>query len=144
MKNDHLGFEILYIYRGIVRKYRRDFVIRLAGEMLVLEVKGQDGEPDQTKPRFLDEWFRPSPTAAASVAVDGTFSKNPPTSRTSWPNSPCPCPADLGSSAHLSRDRPFKPIRTTSRPQPKRYFRPLFDYVDYLYLMSLLSSPLPC
>jgi hypothetical protein len=28
VKNDHLNFEILYIYRGIVRKYRPDFLVR--------------------------------------------------------------------------------------------------------------------
>ena len=57
MKNDHLGFEIIYIYRGIVRKYRPDFLARLnSGGMLVLETKGQDSERDQTKRRFLEEW----------------------------------------------------------------------------------------
>lgn len=59
VKNDHLGFEILYIYRGVVRKYRPDFLIRLmSGELLVLEVKGQDTEQDQAKRRFLDEWVK--------------------------------------------------------------------------------------
>jgi type III restriction enzyme len=59
VKNDHLGFEILYVYRGVVRKYRPDFLIRLAsGEYLVLETKGRDSEQDQTKRRFLDEWVR--------------------------------------------------------------------------------------
>lgn len=57
VKNDHLGFEILYVYRGVVRKYRPDFLIRLtSGDMLVLETKGKDSEQDQTKRRFLDEW----------------------------------------------------------------------------------------
>ena len=28
-KNDHLGFEVLYVYRGVVRKYRPDFLVRL-------------------------------------------------------------------------------------------------------------------
>ena len=57
VKNDHLGFEIIYIYRGIVRKYRPDFLARLnSGCMLVLETKGQDSERDQTKRRFLEEW----------------------------------------------------------------------------------------
>ena len=28
VKNDHLGFEVLYLYRGVVRKYRPDFLIR--------------------------------------------------------------------------------------------------------------------
>ena len=59
VKNDHLGFEALYVYRGVVRKYRPDFLIRLAsGDMLVLETKGQDSEQDQTKRRFLDEWVK--------------------------------------------------------------------------------------
>ena len=43
VKNDHLGFEVLYVYRGVVRKYRPDFLIRLrSGTMLVLETKGRD------------------------------------------------------------------------------------------------------
>ena len=59
VKNDHLGFEILYIYKGIVRKYRPDFIIRLkSGDMLVLETKGQDTEQDRTKRRFLNEWMK--------------------------------------------------------------------------------------
>ena len=59
VKNDHLGFEVFYIYRGVVRKYRPDFLIRLVtGDMLVLEVKGQESEQDKTKRRFLAEWVR--------------------------------------------------------------------------------------
>lgn len=59
VKNDHLGFEVLYIYKGVVRKYRPDFLIRLAsGNTLVLETKGMDTEQDQTKRRFLDEWVK--------------------------------------------------------------------------------------
>ena len=58
-KNDHLGLEILYVYRGVVRKYRPDFIIRLDdGRFLILETKGRDTEKDQTKRRFLDEWVR--------------------------------------------------------------------------------------
>ena len=59
VKNEHLGFEVHYVYRGIVRKYRPDFLIRLAsGEILVLETKGNDREQDKTKRHFLDEWIR--------------------------------------------------------------------------------------
>ncbi|MBI4334638.1 MAG: type III restriction endonuclease subunit R, partial [Chloroflexi bacterium] len=59
VKNDHLGFEVLYIHRGVVRKYRPDFVIRFnSGNFLVLETKGKDTERDQTKRRFLGEWVR--------------------------------------------------------------------------------------
>ena len=57
VKNDHLGFEVLYIYRGVVRKYRPDFLVRLkSGDMLVLETKGQETEQDRVKRRYLDEW----------------------------------------------------------------------------------------
>jgi type III restriction enzyme len=59
VKNDHLGFEILYIFKGIVQKYRPDFLIRLKnGNYLVLETKGQDTQQDKTKREFLDEWVR--------------------------------------------------------------------------------------
>ncbi len=58
-KNDHLGFEILYIYRGVVRKYRPDFLVRLAdGTMLILETKGQETEQDKVKQRYLEEWVQ--------------------------------------------------------------------------------------
>lgn len=58
-KNDHLGFEVLYLYRGVVRKYRPDFLVRLAnGDMLILETKGQDTELDRVKRRYLDEWVQ--------------------------------------------------------------------------------------
>jgi len=56
-KNDHLGFEVLYVYRGVVRKYRPDFLVRLPnGDMLVVETKGKDTEQDRVKRRYLDEW----------------------------------------------------------------------------------------
>jgi type III restriction enzyme len=58
-KNDHLGFEVLYLFGGVVHKYRPDFLIRLkSGTMLVLEVKGEDDQRNQTKRKFLDEWVR--------------------------------------------------------------------------------------
>ena len=57
VKNDHLGFEVFYVYQGVVRKYRPDFLMRLAsGDMLVLETKGQDTDRDRTKRKFLAEW----------------------------------------------------------------------------------------
>jgi len=59
VKNDHLGFEIPYLYQGVVHKYRPDFLVRLtSGEMLILETKGQDSEQDQVKRRYLDEWVQ--------------------------------------------------------------------------------------
>jgi type III restriction enzyme len=59
VKNDHLGFEILYIYEGVVHKYRPDFIIRLKKDhFLVVETKGQDTQKDKTKRAFLDEWVK--------------------------------------------------------------------------------------
>jgi type III restriction enzyme len=58
-KNDHLGFEIVYVFDGVVRKYRPDFLVKLkTGTMFVLEVKGQDSPQDQAKRSALDEWTR--------------------------------------------------------------------------------------
>lgn len=58
VKNDHLGFAILYNHNGIIRKYYPDFLIRLAnGDHLVLEVKGQDSQQEQTKREYLNEWI---------------------------------------------------------------------------------------
>lgn len=57
-KNDHLGFEILYIFRGVVHKYRPDFLIRLAsGEMLVVETKGEEQEKDRVKWQYMNDWI---------------------------------------------------------------------------------------
>lgn len=57
VKNDHLGFEVFYVHRGVVRKYRPDFLIRLkSGDMLVLETKGRDSDQDRTKRKYLAEW----------------------------------------------------------------------------------------
>ncbi len=57
VKNDHLGFEVLYVYRGVVRKYRPDFIIRLKpGSLLVLETKGQPDEQSRSKRRALEQW----------------------------------------------------------------------------------------
>ena len=59
VKNDHLGFEVLYVYKGVVHKYRPDFIIRLkSGSHLILETKGQDTDQDKTKRAFLEEWVK--------------------------------------------------------------------------------------
>lgn len=67
VKNDHLGFHVLYRHRGVVRKYVPDFLVRLAsGKMLVLEVKGDFGDEAKVKRRYLAEW-------AQAVTTDGRF-----------------------------------------------------------------------
>ncbi|RUL81580.1 BPTD_3080 family restriction endonuclease [Tautonia sociabilis] len=59
VKNDHLGFEVLYVDRGVVRKYRPDFIVRLKnGDCLVLETKGQETEQDRVKRYYLNEWVQ--------------------------------------------------------------------------------------
>ena len=56
-KNDHLGFEIIYIFDGVVRKYTPDFLIKLLnGKTLVLETKGQETRRDKEKRKALAEW----------------------------------------------------------------------------------------
>ena len=57
VKNDHLGYEVLYVYRGVVRKYRPDFIIRFkSGNMLALETKGEPDGQSQAKRRALEQW----------------------------------------------------------------------------------------
>lgn len=59
VKNDHLGFTVVYNYQGVIRRYFPDFIIKLKnGGHLILETKGQDSEQDKTKRAFLDEWCR--------------------------------------------------------------------------------------
>jgi len=58
VKNDHLGFEILYVYRGVVKKYRPDFLIRLRnGTLPVLEVKREQSDEARGMQRFVEEWL---------------------------------------------------------------------------------------
>ena len=69
VKNDHIGYEITYVFKGVVKKYRPDFLIRLAtGKTLVLEVKGQDTQQNRTKREFLAEWVK-------AVNAHGGFGK---------------------------------------------------------------------
>ncbi len=59
VKNDHLGFNIYYMWNGSKRKYVPDFLIRLAnGKSLVLEIKGQDSDQNKAKRIALDMWVK--------------------------------------------------------------------------------------
>lgn len=63
-KNDHLGFDVLYTFEGIVRRYVPDYLVRLDnGKTLVLETKGRDSEQNKAKRAALAEWVE---------AVNGT------------------------------------------------------------------------
>ena len=58
-KNDHLGFEVYYLFNGVVKRYTPDFLIKLKnGKNLVLETKGQETERDRIKLRALGEWIQ--------------------------------------------------------------------------------------
>ena len=59
VKNDHLGFHVNYMYGGTVRRYLPDFLVKLRnGKMLILEVKGQEGEQDMVKRQALEDWVK--------------------------------------------------------------------------------------
>jgi len=56
-KNDHLGFEIFYLWNGVRRRFLPDFLVRLAnGRTLVLEIKGEDSEQNRAKRAALAAW----------------------------------------------------------------------------------------
>lgn len=58
-KNDHLGFQVHYLWGGARRRYLPDFLIRLAnGKTLVLEIKGQDSEQDRAKRSAMQAWVQ--------------------------------------------------------------------------------------
>jgi type III restriction enzyme len=59
VKNDHLGFSIVYNYQGDVNRYFPDFILKLkSGDYLIIETKGQDNDQNKTKRSFLEEWCR--------------------------------------------------------------------------------------
>ena len=59
VKNDHLGFCIMYNHKGIIRRYFPDFIIKLSnGSHLILETKGRDSLQNQTKIKFLEQWVK--------------------------------------------------------------------------------------
>jgi type III restriction enzyme len=58
-KNDHLGFQVQYLWNGSRRKFFPDFVVRLTnGRSLALEIKGEDSEQNRAKRAALDLWTR--------------------------------------------------------------------------------------
>lgn len=58
-KNDHLGFQIHYLWRGSRRRFVPDFLVRLVnGKTLVLEIKGEDSDQNRAKRLALDAWVQ--------------------------------------------------------------------------------------
>lgn len=59
VKNDHLNFEIRYIFNGGEHKYRPDFLAKLSNdEILVIETKGEEDQKDKVKREAMREWIR--------------------------------------------------------------------------------------
>ena len=58
-KNDHMGFQIYYLWRGSKRRFVPDYLIRLTnGKYMVLEIKGEDSDQNRAKRMALDAWVR--------------------------------------------------------------------------------------
>jgi type III restriction enzyme len=69
VKNDHLGFEIYYLWQGQTKTYFPDFIIKFNdNRYLILEVKGQAKEQDKAKWQAAKEWVN-------AVNADGKFGK---------------------------------------------------------------------
>jgi type III restriction enzyme len=67
VKNDHLGFEIDYIFEHVAHKYIPDFLINIRDEkMLILEIKGIETDKEKVKRKYLEEWIN-------AVNRDGRF-----------------------------------------------------------------------
>ena len=67
VKNDHLGFEIYYLWQGQTKTYYPDYIIRFKeNRYLLLEVKGQTTEQDKAKWQAAKEWI-------AAVNASGSF-----------------------------------------------------------------------
>lgn len=66
-KNDHLGFQIHYLWSGSRRRFIPDFIVKLSnGKTLVLEIKGEDSPQNKAKRDALAEW-------AAAIGTVGGF-----------------------------------------------------------------------
>jgi type III restriction enzyme len=56
-KNDHLGFQIHYLWAGSRRRFIPDFLVKLNNnKILVLEIKGEDSPQNKAKRDALAEW----------------------------------------------------------------------------------------
>ncbi len=56
-KNDHIGFQIQYLWAGSRRRFVPDFLVKYTnGKMLALEIKGTDSPQNKAKRDALAEW----------------------------------------------------------------------------------------
>jgi len=59
VKNDHLGFQVHYLWGGSRRRFLPDFIVRLSnGKTLVLEIKGEDSPQNVAKRDALARWVQ--------------------------------------------------------------------------------------
>jgi len=59
VKNDHLGFQVHYMWNGSRRRFLPDFLIRMTnGKTLVLEIKGVDDDQNRAKRSALAAWVQ--------------------------------------------------------------------------------------
>lgn len=66
VKNDHLGFEIFYMWQGQAHTYYPDFILKFEGDRhVILEVKGQTTDQDKAKWAAAKEWVRAVNTDAS-------------------------------------------------------------------------------
>lgn len=57
VKNDHLGFTIPYIHKGLLKPYFPDFILNYKdNKHLMLEIKGKEREEDQSKWESAELW----------------------------------------------------------------------------------------
>lgn len=90
-KNDHLGFEIAYIFAGVFHKYRPDLLIRLTNTTnVIVEMKGENTPKDERKREYLGEWVK-------AVNEHGGFGK--------WLAAVCLNPSDLPMRLHEAANR---------------------------------------
>ena len=67
VKNDHLGFEIFYLWQGQIKTYYPDYIIKFENNRhLILEIKGQITEQDKAKWQAAKEWVN-------AVNANGSF-----------------------------------------------------------------------
>jgi len=70
-KNDHLGFEIHYVFQGEYHTYYPDFIVKLENDRyLIVEVKGIERDKDKAKWNAAQEWV----TAINATEKSGTWS----------------------------------------------------------------------
>ena len=130
VKNDHIGFDIKYLYNGVNHNYWPDFLIRLKnGITLVLEIKGIDNDKNKAKREYLQEWIDAVNddghygTWACDVAfhpseIRGVIEKHSKTNATSSGQAKCPKCFKIAKSRHeIEKEFGFRNMDGMAKPQ---------------------------